>query len=102
MPEPSALPAAFDPDKARRALMKHRGSILKAARALKIPASQLRQAVRQDPTLIAAALEAHERTLDQAEAIIHEGLASEDFRTRLACAAHLLRFSPAARRRGYG
>jgi hypothetical protein len=102
MPKPSELPAAFDADKARRALMKHHGSILKAARALKIPAPQLRAAVRRDPTLIAAALEAFERNLDRAEEIICEGLTSEDFRTRLACAGHLLRFSPAARRRGYG
>jgi aryl carrier-like protein len=96
------LPVGLDPKRARAALMRHKGSLIHAARALHIPTSQLRQAVRADPTLIAAALEAHERALDQAEDIIREGLDSDDFKTRLASAAHLMRFSPAARRRGYG
>jgi hypothetical protein len=82
-------------------LVKHRCSIAGAARALNVPASDLRRLVSWGP-LAAAVSEQVEQAIDRAEAVLLEGLDSPDVMVRLKAAVALLTLSPAGRRRGFG
>jgi transposase-like protein len=95
------FPDALFPTAARAALLKHRGSITKAAKELGVDSQLLRIAIKARPSILAAAVEAQEMALDQAETIILEALDSPEPGRRLAAANYLIRSSPAARRRGY-
>ena len=76
--------------------MKHRCNIAGAARALGVPASDLRRLVSWGP-LAAAASEKVEQAIDEAEAVLRDGLKSPDLTVRLKAASTLLGLSPAAR-----
>jgi hypothetical protein len=78
-----------------------RCNIAGAARALGVPASDLRRLVTWGP-LAAAVTEAVEQAIDRAEAVLLEGLESSDVMVRLKAASALLTLSPAGRRRGFG
>jgi hypothetical protein len=98
------LPAScsgLDLNKAYRALIKHHGNVSRAAKLLKVPAPDLRSLIRIIPRLIDAALEAEEQALDEAEAVMRATLKHPDMHWRLEAAGHILRTSPAARRRGW-
>jgi hypothetical protein len=82
-------------------LVKHRCNIAAAARALGVPASDLRRWVSWGP-LAAAASEQVEQAIDTAEAVLRNGLDSPDALVRLKAATALLTLSPAGRRRGFG
>jgi hypothetical protein len=83
------------------ALVQHRCNIAGAARALGVPASDLRRMVSWGP-LAAAASEQVEQAIDKAEAALRDGLDSPDVMVRLKAATALLTLSPAGRRRGFG
>jgi hypothetical protein len=93
--------ADLDLNKAYRALLKHHGNVSAAARTLKVPAHDLRLLTRALPELIEAAMEAEEQALDEAEAVLRAALKHLDAGRRLEAAGHILRTSPAARRRGW-
>lgn len=82
-------------------LVKHRCNIAAAARALGVPASDLRRLVTWGP-LAAAVSEQVEQAIDRAEAVLLDGLESGDALVRLKSASALLKLSPAGRRRGFG
>ena len=81
----------IDLDQAARALREAKGSVGKAARALEVPSAELRKFVWANPKLREAALEAAERDLDKAEAIILAGLDSSDKLKRLEAAVQVLK-----------
>jgi hypothetical protein len=76
-------------------LVRHRCNIARAARALGVPASDLRRLVSWGP-LAAAASEQVEQAIDDAEAVLRDGLRSPDLMVRLKAAKALLTLSPAA------
>jgi hypothetical protein len=76
-------------------------NIAGAARALGVPASDLRRLVSWGP-LAAAASEQVEQAIDRAEGVLVDGLESPDLMVRLKAATALLTLSPAGRRRGFG
>jgi hypothetical protein len=82
-------------------LVKRRCNIAGAARAVGVPASDLRRLVSWGP-LAAAASEQVEQAIDRAEAVLLDGLESGDALVRLKAASALLTLSPAGRRRGFG
>jgi HEAT repeat protein len=82
-------------------LVKHRCNVAAAARALGVPASDLRRLVTWGP-LAAAVSEQVEQAIDRAEAVLLDGLGSPDALVRLKAASALLTLSPAGRRRGFG
>ena len=82
-------------------LVKRRCNVAAAARALGVPASDLRRLVSWGP-LAAAASEQVEQAIDEAQAVLRDGLKSPDLAVRLKAASTLLALSPAARRRGWG
>jgi hypothetical protein len=82
-------------------LVKHRCNVAATARALGVPASDLRRLVSWGP-LAAAASEAVEQAIDRAEGVLVDGLDSPDLMVRLKAATVLLTLSPAGRRRGFG
>ena len=82
-------------------LVEHRCNIARAARALGVPASDLRRFVSWGP-LASAAAEQVEQAIDKAEAVLLDGLDSPDVMVRLKAASTLLTLSPAGRRRGFG
>ena len=84
-----------------RALTAARGNVTMAARTLGVPAAELRDAVRRIPYLMHAALEGAEQALDEAEAIILDGLRAEALNTRLSAAGFILAHSMAAQKRGW-
>jgi hypothetical protein len=82
-------------------LVKHRCNVAAAARALGVPASDLRRLVAWGP--LAAAVSEHvEQAIDRAEAVFVDGLGSPDALVRIKAASALLTLSPAGRRRGFG
>lgn len=81
----------MNPDEVARALLEARGSVGKAARALDVPSADLRKFASANPKLREAALEATERDLDKAEAIILKGMDSTDKLKRLEAAALVLK-----------
>ena len=100
----SSLPAScreLDLAVVEAALVKHRCNAAAAARALGVPASDLRRLVTWGP-LAAAVSEQVEQAIDRAEAVLLDGLDSPDVMMRLKAASALLRLSPAGRRRGFG
>jgi HEAT repeat protein len=82
-------------------LVKSKCNIAAAAKALNVPASDLRRLVTWGP-LAAAVSEQVEQAIDRAEAVLIDGLADSDALVRLKAASALLRLSPAGRRRGFG
>jgi hypothetical protein len=93
--------AGLDAQAAYQALLKSQGNISAAARLLGLPVSDFRIYSRANPHVRAAALEAEEEALDEAEATLRAALKSEDMGRALAAAAHILRTNPAAWRRGW-
>jgi hypothetical protein len=99
-----ALPVScreLDLAAAEAALVQHRCNIAGAARSLGVPASDLRRLVCWGP-LAATASEQVEQAIDDAQAVLLDGLRSPDLTMRLKAASTLLALSPAARRRGWG
>ena len=94
--------AGLDLEKAAAALLKARGSATIAAWALGVPAPDFRMMTRAIPRMIEAALEAEEQALDEADGVVRRALKSSDMGRRLEAAGHILRTSPAGRRRGRG
>jgi hypothetical protein len=88
-------------DKAAKELIRTQGNVTAAAKALGVPAHDLRLLTRAHPRLIEAAFEAEEQALDRAEAEIRSALNSSDKARALSAAAALLRISPAAKRRDW-
>lgn len=82
-------------------LVRARCNIAGAARALGVPASDLRRLVSWGP-FAAAAAEQVEQAIDRAEAVLRAGLDSPDAAVRLKAASALLMLSSAGRRRGFG
>ena len=82
-------------------MVKHRCNVAATARALGVPASDLRRLVSWGP-LAAAASEQVEQAIDTAEAVLRDGLELPDLMVRLKAASALLTLSPAGRRRGFG
>jgi hypothetical protein len=76
-------------------------NITASARILGVPTSDLRRLVVVDNALAHIALEAEERRLDRAEAILDEALSSGDARRRDAAASFVLRSQRRARVRGW-
>jgi hypothetical protein len=99
---PPASCQALELETVFRALVARNGNIGAAARALGVPAADLRALARAEPRLIEAALEVEEQALDEAEATLRAALKSPLVSERLAAAGHIVRSSPAARRRGFG
>jgi hypothetical protein len=100
----AVIPAScrgLDLAKAAKELISRQGNITAAAKALGVPAHDLRLLTRAQPRLIEAAFEAEEQALDKAEAEIRNALNSTDKARALAAAAALLRVSPAAKRRDW-
>ena len=100
----AVIPAScrsLDLNKAAKELISRQGNITAAAKALGVPAHDLRLLTRAQPRLIEAAFEAEEQALDKAEAEIRNALNSSDKARALAAAAALLRISPAAKRRDW-
>jgi hypothetical protein len=83
------------------ALVQYRCNVAGAARALGVPASDLRRLAAWGP-LAAAASEHVEQAIDAAEAVLRDGLDSPDVMVRLKAATALLTLSPAGQRRGFG
>ena len=73
-----------------------------AAKALGVPTHDLRLMTRAVPQLLEAALEAEEQALDEAEEVLREALRCDNMGRRIAAAGHILRNSPAAKRRNWG
>lgn len=82
-------------------LVKYRCNVVATARALGVPASDLRRLVSWGP-LATAVSEQVEQAIDRAEGMLREGLDSPDLMVRLKAATALLTLSPAGRRRGFG
>jgi hypothetical protein len=81
----------MNPDEVARALLKAKGSVGLAARALDVPSAELRKFITVNPSLRAAALEAAERDLDKAEQILLDGMDSGDKLKRLEAAMLILK-----------
>jgi hypothetical protein len=82
-------------------LVKHHCNVAAAAKALGVPASDLRRLVSWGP-LAEAAAERVEQAIDDAEAALVAGLKSPEASVRIKSAGTLLAISPAAKRRGWG
>jgi hypothetical protein len=93
--------AGLDLDAAARELIRTQGNVKAAATSLGVPPHDLRLMTLSMPRLIQAALEAEEQALDEAEAAVRATLKSPDKARALAAAGHILRTSPAAKRRGW-
>jgi hypothetical protein len=91
----------LDLGEVEEALVKARCNIARAAKALGIPASDLRRLATWGP-LAEAAAERVEQAIDEAEASLIAGLRSPEASVRIRAAGTLLAISPAARRRGWG
>jgi hypothetical protein len=85
-----------------QALIEKHASITAAARALQVPPHDLRRLVWATPALMETVYDQLEQTIDEAQAIVFEGLRHEDLSKRLAAAIFFLRHSAVARRRGWG
>jgi hypothetical protein len=93
--------ADLDLEAAGRELIRAGGNVSAAARALGVPALDLRLLTYAVPELIDAALEAEERVLDEAEALLLEAMEAGDMRWRIRAAGLFLRATAAGRRRGF-
>jgi cytidylate kinase len=82
-------------------LIRTGGNVRAAARALGVPTHDLRLLTYAVPELIDAALEATERALDEAEALVLEAVRAPDVRRGIKAAGLYLRATTAGRRRGF-
>src|SRR6478736_6277124 len=82
------------------ALIRHDANVGVVARGFGVPSWALRKLVLTDSRLAAAALEAVELRLDEAEANLHQALRSEDPRRRDAVSMFFLRNTQRAAKRG--
>lgn len=94
--------ADLDLEAVGRELVRVSGNVSAAARALGVPARDLRLLTYAVPELIDAALEAEEQALDGAEALLFEAMRAGDKRWRIRAAGLFLRATAAGRRRGFG
>jgi hypothetical protein len=94
--------ADLDLEAVGRALISTGGNVSAAARALNVPAHDLRLLTFAVPELIDAALEVEELALDEAEAVLLEAVMAGDMRRRIRAAGLFLRSTAAGRRRGFG
>jgi hypothetical protein len=94
--------ADLDLEAAGRELIRVSGNVSAAAAALGVPAHDLRLLTYAVPELIDVALEAEERVLDEAEALLLEAMDVGDMRSRIRAAGLFLRLTAAGRRRGFG
>jgi hypothetical protein len=94
--------ADLDLGAAGRELIRVRGNVGAAAEALGVPAHDLRLLTFAVPELIDAALEAEERVLDEAQALLLEAMEDGDLRWRIRAAGLFLRATATGRRRGSG
>jgi hypothetical protein len=88
----------IDLGQAQQALVENRACVMKAAKALGVPAADLRKLMARNSKLAAIALEAAEQDMDRAEQIIRDGMKSQDRMKRLEAAALILRSRFRARR----
>ncbi len=86
---------------AGRELIRAGGNVSAAARALVVPAHDLRLLTYAVPELIDAALEAEERVVDEAEALLLEAIRVGGMRLRIRAAGLFLRATATGRRRGF-
>jgi hypothetical protein len=84
------------------AIVDARGNVTAAARALCVPASDLRRLLSATPALADAGFEQIEQAIDEAQAALLEGLRHENLGRRLQAAGFFLRHSGAAERLGNG
>jgi hypothetical protein len=91
----------LDLEAAGRVLIGAGGDVKSAARELGVPAHDFRLLTYAAPELVDAALEAEERALDAAEAVLLEAMTAGDVRLRIRAAGLYLR-AVAPRRRGGG
>jgi hypothetical protein len=82
-------------------LIRARGNVSATARTLGVPTHDLRLLTYAVPELMDAALEATERALDEAEAIVLEAMRTGDMGRRIRAAGFLLRARATGRRRGF-
>jgi hypothetical protein len=93
--------ADLDLDGVGRELIRTGGSVFKAAKALGVPARDLRLLVYARPELLDAALEAEEQALEEAQALLLKAIRGGDMRRRIRAAGLFLRATAAGRRRGF-
>jgi hypothetical protein len=94
--------ADLDLGAAGRELIRAGGSVNAAAKALGVPTRDLRLLTFAVPELIDAALEAEERVVEEAEALLFAAMRGGDMRRRIRAAGFFLRATAAGRRRGFG
>jgi hypothetical protein len=94
--------ADLDLEAAGRALIRASGNVSTAAKALKVPVRDLRLLTYVVPELIDAALEAEERVVDEAQALLFKAMRGGDMRRRIRAAGLFLRATAQGRRRGFG
>jgi hypothetical protein len=82
-------------------MFKHDGNVTKAAKALKVPSSDLRRLTWRHPTLVMDALEHAHRLVDKAESKLREALCGDHAERSLRAATFILAHSAAARERGW-
>jgi hypothetical protein len=85
-----------------KTLIDTHGNVTAAARSLQVPSANLRKLVWSTFSLADAIYEQIEQAIDAAEAVLREGLRSEDRGRRLQAATFILAQSDAGRRRGWG
>jgi hypothetical protein len=94
--------ADLDLEAAGRELIRTGGNVSAAARALGVPTPDLRLLVYARPELLDVALEAEERAVDEAEALLLEAMSAGEMRWRIRAAGLFLRATAAGRRREFG
>jgi hypothetical protein len=102
LPAVSASCRKLDIGLVERALVDARGNVTAAARTLSVPSGDLRRLIWATPSLADAAFEQIEQAIDEAQAVLFEGLQCDDWGRRFQAAVFVLRHSEAARRRGWG
>jgi hypothetical protein len=93
--------AELDLEAVGRELIRTGGNVSAAASALGVPTPDLRRLVYARPELLDAALEAEERVIDEAEALLLEAMEDGDARRRIRAAGFFLRATAGGRRRGF-
>jgi hypothetical protein len=94
--------ADLDLEAAGRDLIRSGGNVSAAAKTIGVPAHDLRVLTYAVPELMDAALEAEERVIDEAEAVLLEAMRGGDMRRRIRAAGLFLRATATGRRRGFG
>jgi hypothetical protein len=101
-PQVPASCVALELTLVEKELVRTRGNVREAAKALDVPSVDLRKFVSSTPQLADAIYEEIELAIDEAQAVLWEGLRHEDLSKRLQAAIFILRHSEVARRRGWG